>query len=48
MEQVEGGDMIVNKGNESKFKEGSKSIKRDMHAVDGLDTALKLAEVRNR
>lgn len=44
MEQVEGGDLIVNKGNESRPKEVSDS-KRNMNAVDGLDAAFKLAEV---
>ncbi|KAI0322271.1 maintenance of telomere capping protein 1 [Amylostereum chailletii] len=45
LEQVEGGDLIVNKGNESKMKDASdKPLKRDMHAVEGLDAALKLAQ----
>ncbi|TFY65794.1 hypothetical protein EVG20_g5291 [Dentipellis fragilis] len=43
MEQVEGGDLIVNKGNESKPKEESNDSKRDINAVEGLEAALKLA-----
>jgi hypothetical protein len=43
MEQVEGGDLIVNRGNESKPKEGSG--KRDLNAVDGYEAAVKLAQV---
>ncbi|KAI9512344.1 maintenance of telomere capping protein 1 [Russula earlei] len=37
----EGGDLVVNKGNESKPKETSKG--RDFNAVEGLEQALKLA-----
>jgi hypothetical protein len=44
MEQVEGGDLIVNRGNESRPKEGS--TERDLNAVHSYDEALKLAEVR--
>lgn len=44
MEQVEGGDLVVNKGNESKPKD-SKESKREMNAVEGFDPALKLAQV---
>jgi hypothetical protein len=43
MEQVEGGDLVVNRGNESRPVEGSPSNERDIGAVDGLETALKLA-----
>ena len=43
MEQVEGGDLIVNKGRESKPRENG--AQRDMNAVEGLDTAFRLAEV---
>jgi len=43
MEQVEGGDLVVNRGNESRPKDGT-SQERDINAVDGYDAALKLAE----
>ena len=43
MEQVEGGDLVVNRGNESRPAEGTSGKERDMAAVEGLDTALKLA-----
>lgn len=43
MEQVEGGDIIVNKGNESRPKDISDS--RDINAVVGYEAALKLAQV---
>lgn len=42
MEQVEGGDLIVNRGNESKPKEGSD--RRELNAVDGYEAAVKLAQ----
>ncbi|KAG9126420.1 hypothetical protein FRC07_003524 [Ceratobasidium sp. 392] len=42
MEQVEGGDLIVNRGNESRPKEGTTD--RDLNAVHSYDEALKLAE----
>lgn len=44
MEQVEGGDLVVNKGNESKHKESTET-KREMNAVEGFEPALKLAQV---
>lgn len=44
MEQVEGGDLIVNKGGETKPKEDGR---RDMQAVEGLEAALKLAQVQS-
>ena len=43
MEQVEGGDLVVNRGNESRPVEGPSGKERDMGAVEGLETALKLA-----
>ncbi|PFH49229.1 hypothetical protein AMATHDRAFT_148188 [Amanita thiersii Skay4041] len=43
MEQVEGGDLIVNRGNESRPKNGS-SAERDLNAVDDHEAALKLSE----
>lgn len=46
MEQIEGGDLVVNRGNESKPK-GSEEPdpKRDLNVVDNYDTALKLSQV---
>lgn len=43
MEQVEGGDLLVNKGNATSIKTGG-SGRRDMNFVDGLETATKLAK----
>ncbi|KAG9314572.1 maintenance of telomere capping protein 1 [Chiua virens] len=43
MEQVEGGDLIVNRGEESKPKDSSNSV-RELSVVDGYDAALKLAQ----
>ncbi|KAF9821839.1 hypothetical protein IEO21_00269 [Rhodonia placenta] len=43
MEQVEGGDLVVNRGNESRPKESSDS-KRELNAVEGFESALKLAQ----
>lgn len=46
MEQIEGGDLVVNRGNESKPKESEESDpRRDLNAVDNYDTALKLSQV---
>lgn len=45
MEQVEGGDLVVNRGDESRPKSGS-SEKRELNAVEGLDATIKLAQVR--
>lgn len=42
MEQVEGGDLVVNRGNESKPKEGGD--KRDLNAVEGYEAAIKLSQ----
>lgn len=44
MEQVEGGDLVVNRGDESRPKDTS-AEKRDLNAVEGLGAALKLAQV---
>lgn len=41
MEQVEGGDLIVNRGNESKPKESSY---RDLNAADDYEMAIKLCQ----
>ncbi|CCM02176.1 uncharacterized protein FIBRA_04255 [Fibroporia radiculosa] len=43
MEQVEGGDLVVNRGDESRPKESSDS-KRELNAVEGLEAAIKLAQ----
>lgn len=46
MEQIEGGDLVVNRGNESKPKESEGSDpKRDLNVVDNYETALKLSQV---
>jgi hypothetical protein len=45
MEQVEGGDLIVNQGNESRPKDDSGAPGRDLNIVDGYETAVKLAQV---
>ncbi|CAE6516597.1 unnamed protein product [Rhizoctonia solani] len=42
MEQVEGGDLIVNRGNETRQKEGS--TERELNALHSYDEAIKLAE----
>lgn len=44
MEQVEGGDLIVNRGHESRPKEGSAAGGRDLNTVEGYIAALKLAQ----
>ena len=44
LEQVEGGDLVVNRGDESRPKDAP-AEKRDLNAVEGLDAALKLAQV---
>ena len=46
MEQVEGGDLVVNRGDESRPKDATDN-KRELNAVDGYDAALKLAQVRS-
>ncbi|KAF9229559.1 hypothetical protein BS17DRAFT_743772 [Gyrodon lividus] len=43
MEQVEGGDLIVNRGEESRPKDPSHSA-REINAVNGYEAALKLAQ----
>lgn len=45
MEQVEGGDLVINRGDESKPKESGLDTSRDLNSVDGYDAALKLAQV---
>jgi hypothetical protein len=44
LEQVEGGDLVVNRGNESRPKE-SASDRRDLNVVDGYEAALKVSQV---
>lgn len=43
MEQVEGGDLVVNKGDESRPKYNGKE--RDLGGVEDFEAALKLAQV---
>ncbi|KAH9947675.1 maintenance of telomere capping protein 1 [Amylocystis lapponica] len=43
MEQVEGGDLIVNRGDESRPKDTS-DAKRELNPVEGLEAAVKLAQ----
>ncbi|KAH9853143.1 maintenance of telomere capping protein 1 [Lenzites betulinus] len=43
MEQVEGGDLVVNRGDESRPKDTA-DTKRDLNAVEGYEAALKLAQ----
>ena len=46
MEQIEGGDLVVNRGNESKPKGSEVSDpRRDLNAADDYETALKLSQV---
>lgn len=44
LEQVEGGDLVVNRGDESRPKEGL-SDRRDLNVVEGYDAALKVSQV---
>lgn len=44
MEQVEGGDLVVNRGDESRPKD-TVSEARNLNAVEGLEAAIKLAQV---
>lgn len=43
MEQVEGGDLVVNRGDESKPKAAGADTPRELNAVEGLDAAIKLS-----
>ncbi|KAJ3482066.1 hypothetical protein NLI96_g7230 [Meripilus lineatus] len=43
LEQVEGGDLIVNRGNESRPKDAPEEV-RDLNVVEGLEAAIKLAQ----
>lgn len=45
MEQVEGGDLVVNKGDESRPKDNSSDSARELNAVEGYEAAYKLAQV---
>ena len=46
MEQIEGGDLVVNRGNESKPKESEEpDPKRDLNVLDSYDVALELSQV---
>jgi len=44
MEQVEGGDLIVNRGEESRPKDATSESAREMNAVEGYEAAYKLAQ----
>ena len=44
LEQVEGGDLVVNRGDKSRPKEGL-SDRRDLNVVEGYDAALKVSQV---
>ncbi|KAJ3515839.1 hypothetical protein NMY22_g14345 [Coprinellus aureogranulatus] len=44
LEQVEGGDLVVNRGDESKPKDGAPGG-RQLNPVDGYESAVKLAQV---
>jgi hypothetical protein len=43
LEQVDGGDLIVNRGNDTRIKNDGDG-KRNMNLVEGLETAKKLAK----
>jgi len=43
LEQVKGGDLVLNRGNEHRPKDSNDA--RDLNAVDGYETALKVAQV---
>lgn len=45
LEQVEGGELVVNKGKDEVPKAGN-GKERDLNAVEGFEAAFKLAEVR--
>ena len=47
MEQVEGGDLLVNSGSTPQAKEEGSDAARDLNAVDGYEAAVKLAQVRS-
>ena len=47
MEQIEGGDLVVNRGEESRPKDTSSSFPKDMNVVDGYEAAYKLAQVKH-
>lgn len=42
---MDGGDLVVNRGNEVKPREGGSS-KRELNLVDSYESAVKLAQVR--
>ncbi|KIK71307.1 hypothetical protein GYMLUDRAFT_66514 [Collybiopsis luxurians FD-317 M1] len=44
LEQVEGGDLIVNRGEESRPKEEAGSVARDLNTVEGYEAAIKLSQ----
>ncbi|KAG7099485.1 hypothetical protein E1B28_001332 [Marasmius oreades] len=44
MEQVEGGDLVVNRGQPSQPKDEGNTVARDLNAVEGYEAAVKLAQ----
>ena len=42
---MDGGDLVVNRGNEVKPREGASS-KRELNLLDSYESAVKLAQVR--
>ncbi|KAK7058288.1 hypothetical protein VNI00_001919 [Paramarasmius palmivorus] len=46
MEQVEGGDLVVNRGDSSKPKEEGSDAARDLNAVENYEAAVKLAQAK--
>ena len=45
MEQVEGGDLVVNRGDESRPKGSVNGAQRELNHVQGQEAAFKLAQV---
>ena len=48
LEQVEGGELVVNKGKEDVPKTGGSGKERDLNAIEGFEAGFKLAEVSSR
>ena len=45
MEQVEGGDLVVNRGNDSRPQATSSDSVRELNVIKGYEAACKLAQV---
>lgn len=45
LEQVEGGELVVNKGKDDVPKTGGNGKERDLNAIEGFEAGFKLAEV---